>query len=71
MPRDTYFGNKTIKKHKKVISSKVRTVVIIGVEIVMRTRGKGTWQWQSSISSTGWQLHGCLPFNNLLNYTFV
>ena len=42
VPRDTYLGNNTAKKHKEVITIKVSTMVIIGVEIRMGTHGKGS-----------------------------
>lgn len=39
MPRDTYLDNNTTEKHKGVITIKVRTVVIIGIDY-----GGDTWK---------------------------
>lgn len=41
-----YLGNNTVKKHKEVITVKVKTMVIIGVEIRMGTHGRALVKFQ-------------------------
>lgn len=53
MPGHANVGNKTIKKHGKVITIG-QDRVIIGAEIMMGTCGRGFGQWQSSVSCSGW-----------------
>ena len=68
-PEDAYLGNNTVKKHKEVITAKLKIMVIIGVEMRMGAHGRAV----AKLQFLNWVVITvvfCLN-NNSLNYIFV